>query len=498
MPVPTSSRSNRDEDVLSNEPMGSSRPRHRREIRGESFDFGGAGPDMRDRTRMRDIEIGSSNHQFMNANKVDTSVNILFNQSKDEMFSLTNGYKKFQRELKNWKISTNRDEITLERLLQCRIFVTVAPTKKFSSSEIDTLKRFVSMHSGSVLVLLSEGGESKLNTNINFLLDEFGINVNNDAIVRTSFYKYFNPKEALVPDGILNRAVTELAGKQIEFTQTSEKNEAAAQSLSFVYPFGATLNVQKPSIPVLSSGTVCYPIKRPLCALYGCNISASNKKIGQGKMCVLGSAHIFHDNYIDKEENRKLLEAIVKSLTDEQFQLNQIDCEDPDVNEYNHIPHINKISERVKTCLQDSEDIPRDISKLFDDELFSLDMEHVPKVIRGYQELKIKHEPLPLISPQFETPLPPLKPAVYAPRFYEPEPPMLELFDLDEHFSSEGARLAQLTNKCTDDDLEFYIRECGEILGVTRHLQPNDRNGKGILAYIASRVIEYKCLNMNG
>lgn len=81
-------------------------------------------------------------------------------------------------------------------------------------------------------------------------------------------------------------------------------------------------------------------------------------------------------------------------------------------------------------------------------------------------------------------------------RFYEPETPQLELFDLDEHFSSETARLAQLTNKCTDDDLEFYVRECGEILGVTRQLQQNERTAKGILAYIASRIIEYKCLNM--
>ena len=46
-------------------------------------------------------------------------------------------------------------------------------------------------------------------------------------------------------------------------------------------------------------------------------------------------------------------------------------------------------------------------------------------------------------------------------------------FDLDEHFASERLRLAQLTNKCTDDDLEFYVRESGEVLGVTSQLMPN-------------------------
>ena len=131
--------------------------------------------------------------------------NILFNQSKDELFSLAQGYKKFQRELKNWKIATNRDEITIERLVQCRVFVSVAPQKKFQSSEIEALKRYMQQFNGSLLLLLSEGGESKLNTNLNVLLDEFGISVNNDSIIRTSYFKYFNPKEALVPDGILNR-----------------------------------------------------------------------------------------------------------------------------------------------------------------------------------------------------------------------------------------------------------------------------------------------------
>jgi len=423
--------------------------------------------------------------------KMENNLNIMFNQSKDEMFSLTNGYKKFQRELKNFKIVTNREDITQEKLATNRIFVTVAPQKKFSSAEIESFKRYLNMQNGSLLILLSEGGESKLNTNINFLLEEYGIFVNNDAIVRTTYFKYFNPKEALVSDGVLNRALSEACGKIIDnstFDSQNNQKNLAAQSLQFVYPFGATLTVQKPSVPVLSSGTVCFPINRPLCAFYG-------SKRQPGKICVLGSAHIFHDSYIDKEENRKLLEVVLKFLTEDTFMLNQIDAEDPELSEYNLIPNINTISDRVKTCLQDSEEIPRDIAKLFDTDLFALDMRQLPNVIRGYEELKIKHEPLPLITPQFETPLPALKPAVYPPRFYEPDPPSLELFDLDEHFSSESARLAQITNKCTDDDLEFYIRECGEILGVTRHLPQTERDAKSILAYIASRIIEYKCLN---
>ncbi|CAF0815531.1 unnamed protein product [Brachionus calyciflorus] len=485
MPVPTSKGSAKDESLELS--LGSSRPRNRRENRDLEM-------SQRDRSNLRE----SQNPEV--ESKVDNSLSVLFNQSKDELFSLTSGYKKIQRELKSWKFTNNREDITLERLLQAKIFISIGPQKKFQASEIDALKKYVTMHNGSVLITLSEGGEAKLNTNINFFLEEFGINVNNDCIIRTTYFKYFNPKESLVPDGVLNRALGEMAGKN--FDPYGDKNEQASQSLQFVYPFGSTLNVTKPAIPVLSSGTICFPIKRPLCALYGCSSSTGSNTLGfkksqQGKICVLGSSHMFHDNYIDKEENRKILNIIIKYLTDETCVLNQIDCDDPDINEYNNIPNINNISDRVKTCLQDSEEIPRDLTKLFDDDLFALDMRNLPKVIRGFNELKIKHEPLPLISPQFETPLPPLKPAIFPPRFYEPDAPLLELYDLDEHFSSESARLAQLTNKCTDDDLEFYVRECGEILGVTRHLQQNERDAKGILAYIASRVLEYKCLNVN-
>jgi intraflagellar transport protein 52 len=51
---------------------------------------------------------------------------------------------------------------------------------------------------------MSEGGEHKLGTNINAMLEQLGISVNNDSVVRRSFFKYLHPKEAYVANGILN------------------------------------------------------------------------------------------------------------------------------------------------------------------------------------------------------------------------------------------------------------------------------------------------------
>ena len=54
---------------------------------------------------------------------------------------------------------------------------------------------------------------------------------------------------------------------------------------------------------------------------------------GGGKLAVVGSAHVFSDGYIDKEENSKLQEILFKWLTTDQVSLNQIDAENPEVSQ---------------------------------------------------------------------------------------------------------------------------------------------------------------------
>ena len=46
------------------------------------------------------------------------------------------------------------------------------------------------------------------NSNINEVIKKFGITINSDCVVRTSFYKYFHPKEAYIHNGILNQEIT--------------------------------------------------------------------------------------------------------------------------------------------------------------------------------------------------------------------------------------------------------------------------------------------------
>jgi intraflagellar transport protein 52 len=105
------------------------------------------------------------------------------------LYTPNQGYKQFARRLKlgsaNFRPVANKDEITSASLREASIFVLGAPREKFSVNEFDAMKKFV-LGGGSMLVLMGEGGESKHNTNINYLLEEFGIAVNSDCVVRAS------------------------------------------------------------------------------------------------------------------------------------------------------------------------------------------------------------------------------------------------------------------------------------------------------------------------
>jgi glycine cleavage system aminomethyltransferase T len=61
---------------------------------------------------------------------------------------------------------------------------------------------------------------------------------------------------------ILSRVVLSPAGHHVPVCDDSES------SIDLVYPRGATLNVQDPAIPLVTSGFISYPLNRPIAAAY--------------------------------------------------------------------------------------------------------------------------------------------------------------------------------------------------------------------------------------
>lgn len=67
------------------------------------------------------------------------------------------------------------------------VFVIPSPRERFTENEFNTLKGFLD-GGGSVLVTLGEGGEKKFETNINYLLEEYGIMINNGEFSQGSHF----------------------------------------------------------------------------------------------------------------------------------------------------------------------------------------------------------------------------------------------------------------------------------------------------------------------
>lgn len=158
-------------------------------------------------------------------------------------------------------------------------------------------------------------------------------------------------------------------------------------------------------------------------------------------MLVAGSYLLFGDEYLSKDENTKILEFVLKFFepgNDIEFSgsAEEID-EDEESSNSRYLPDVASISDRLKSCLQESEDLPTDFRHLFQTGLHKIGMNHVPAALKLYTDLGMKQEPLTLITPNFEVPLLGLIPAVFPPILKDLPPPPLELFDLDDEFAPE-------------------------------------------------------------
>jgi len=426
---------------------------------------------------------------------------ILFNMSKKESYHPKSGYKKVARKLKSlFSVGLNKDEIAADTVnSKCIVFGN--SREKFTPAEIDTLKKYVD-EGGSCLFLFKEtDGAKELATNANNFLEQFGIGVNNDSVVRTVYYRYHHPKETLIVDGVMSSNMKQAAlakpganGKVTKkFVLPGEPgaNRKDKDNLQYVFPYGSTLTVQKPAVPVLCSGHIAYPLSRPTGAVW------QGEGKGAGRIAVIGSADMIADEWLDKEDNWKICEVLLKWLLHSgESDLMELDQDAPEIAEYHRLPDTEQLSERLQSCLQQVEDeLPKDFMKVFDETLFGFNTKLIPETVKLFDQLNVKHEPLTLIPPQFELPLPPLVPAVFPPAIREPPQPALDQFDLDEHFASEKVRLAQLTNKCTNDDLEYFVKESGEILQVSQSLPSDQRSAKHILFHIFEKLVNFKKLN---
>lgn len=160
----------------------------------------------------------------------------------------------------------------MQRLLQTNLLILGGPRMPFNAKEMADMRQYLN-NGGSIIVMMHEGGETKMNTNINAMLEQFGIFVNTDSVIRKAFHKYLHPKEAFIGNGCLNKELVRVANGEAKQEAAKKgkyakryrdtKDELAERDenggLKFVYPYGATLKVRRPAVPILSSGPISFP-----------------------------------------------------------------------------------------------------------------------------------------------------------------------------------------------------------------------------------------------
>jgi hypothetical protein len=79
--------------------------------------------------------------------------------------------------------------------------------------------------------------------------------------------------------------------------ETNDSIEDDDSNIKFVYPYGQSLDTAQTVSVVFNSGIISYPANR---ALTACSV------LKKGKIFVVGSERFFEDEFIDKEENKKI------------------------------------------------------------------------------------------------------------------------------------------------------------------------------------------------
>lgn len=459
---------------------------------------------------------------------------IAFDVSKQESNSRERKYKKIQQILRiDHDVVIHSDEIDIDSIKSYDVLIITNPQFDYTSKEIDSMKKFLHLRqegteTGKSIAIFGSGSGNELHNNnltpfpvlslvnLNTFLLEYGIRFENDTVVRTSFFKYLHPKHVFVDDGILHPTFQSFKSTRFDrFSGSDDKGSPSSsktnhqkydlddsldddsdeENLAIVYPNGSTLEANPPSLPILSSGAVSFPANRPIGAIWDAStMKAISGQRQYGKILVIGSSDMFADEWLGKEGNTHIFNTLIHFLAQNDnvvtFDRSQ-SMKDTRVDEPKTVPDIEALSERLRSCLQRNEPLPQDLSSLLCSDMLAFDTNLIPDVMDLYNSLNIKKETLTLIPPEFELPVPPLKPAVFHPKMKELPPPALDKFDLDEEFAENSVRLAHLTNTCTDEDCDYYIQEAGNIVGLLDGTE-TEVDGKDILYTLFTTLLRYR------
>jgi intraflagellar transport protein 52 len=223
----------------------------------------------------------------------------------------------------------------------------------------------------------------------------------------------------------------------LNLTNKSEELKSI-EGFQFLYPFGCSVSILKSetknknemTIPLLTTGAFNFPVRESVLALH---YNSSTK----GRVLLSGAFQLFTDEYLPKEENKKLINIVFdienklpNTMKEFKIPVSQ------NFSSRTTVPSIEKMSSNLKCALECNPDLSSNIFSLFENNLFKVHFDLQREAIALHKRLNIERKNLTLISPVFETPMLGLTPAVFPPVLVDIDTPGLELYDLDDEFAN--------------------------------------------------------------
>lgn len=190
-------------------------------------------------------------------------------------------------------------------------------------------------------------------------------------------YKYFDPKESYIR---LPSSSTEPPPPHSPLKTLMKHGHESLKSILYVE--GCTIAVKAPSKSLLTCGWTCTPSNQ-------CIMAYTRSKETNGiQIIVSGSYKMFIDGYVDKEDNSKLFDTLLKALLENA----PFSFKEEDVGGYHKVSNIALVSSMPRSCLDEQEEIEEDKTVYFNTDLLKLDGRLTGSVMNLYKVMRSRYD----------------------------------------------------------------------------------------------------------
>ncbi|HUU77692.1 MAG TPA: DUF4350 domain-containing protein [candidate division Zixibacteria bacterium] len=204
---------------------------------------------------------------------------IFFDETQKERGKINTNYSILRDALRNegFQVEVYNDFPISEKSLKCDVFVFACPDgSKLAKNEIDAIINFVE-RGGGLLAIGNAGGDRGLRTNLNEVLNKFGIDLLSDQVKDESNNEFNMPTHPIIRD-IKNHPVTQGVSEIVIVAGSSVRGSSNMKGVAYTSP-----TADPPNVPVVvageyKNGKIAAIGSYRLFSNYGAGLSLRNNK----------------------------------------------------------------------------------------------------------------------------------------------------------------------------------------------------------------------------